>query len=84
MTTRIITCLVGDSYKPSFATVTGRGPHPNHLILKSEVLLNGGRGLMFTPKSTQGKVLLAVEERRVSLKELGSLAWHEEICAWSF
>ena len=28
VTTRIITFLVGDSYKPSFATVTGRGPHP--------------------------------------------------------
>ena len=28
VTTRIITFLAGDSYKPSFATVTGRGPHP--------------------------------------------------------
>ena len=28
VTTRIIAYLVGDSYKPSFATVTGRGPHP--------------------------------------------------------
>ena len=28
VTTRIITFLVGDSYKPLFATVTGRGPHP--------------------------------------------------------
>ena len=24
----IITCLVRDAYKPSFATVTGRGPDP--------------------------------------------------------
>ena len=30
MTTRIVTFLVGDSYKPSFATVTGRGPHPTY------------------------------------------------------
>ena len=29
MTTRIITFLVGDPYKPSFPTVTGRGPYPN-------------------------------------------------------
>ncbi len=28
VTTRIITFLVGDPYKHSFATVTGRGPHP--------------------------------------------------------
>ena len=28
VTTRIITFLVGNSYKPLFATVTGKGPHP--------------------------------------------------------
>ena len=28
VTTRIITFLVGDPYKPSFATVTGRGDNP--------------------------------------------------------
>ena len=28
VTTRTIPFLVGVSYKPSFATVTGRGPHP--------------------------------------------------------
>ena len=28
VTTRIITFLIGNPYKPSFATVTGRGPHP--------------------------------------------------------
>ncbi len=28
VTTRIITSLVGDPYKPSFATVTGRGDNP--------------------------------------------------------
>ena len=28
VTTRIVAFLVGDSYKPSFATVTGRGPYP--------------------------------------------------------
>ena len=32
MTTRIITFLVGDSYEPSFATVTGRGPHPQYFM----------------------------------------------------
>ncbi len=30
-TTRIITFLVGDPYKPSFATVTGRGDNPNYI-----------------------------------------------------
>ena len=30
VTTRIITFLVGDPYKPSFATVTGRGDNPNN------------------------------------------------------
>ena len=31
VTIRIITCLLGDFYKPSFATITGRGPHPTHV-----------------------------------------------------
>ena len=30
VTTRIMTCLIGNPYKPSFATVTGRGPHPRY------------------------------------------------------
>ncbi len=30
VTTRIITYLAGDSYKPSFATVTGRGDNPKY------------------------------------------------------
>ena len=30
VTTRIITFLVGNPYKPSFATVTVRGPHPSY------------------------------------------------------
>ncbi len=33
VTTRTIICLVGDPYKPSFATVTGRGPHPTYYII---------------------------------------------------
>ena len=33
VTTRIIIFLVGDPYKPSFATVTGRGDNPNNNIL---------------------------------------------------
>ena len=34
VTTRIVTFLVGNPYKPSFATVTGRGQHPKftHMI----------------------------------------------------
>ncbi len=30
VTTRIITCLVGNTYKPSFATVTGWGVDPRY------------------------------------------------------
>ena len=33
VTTRIITFLVGDPYKPSFTTATVRGPHPNYIWL---------------------------------------------------
>ena len=33
VTTRIITFLVGDPYKPSFATVTGRGDKPRDTLL---------------------------------------------------
>ena len=39
MTTKVITFLVGDPYKPSFATVTVRGPHPRYnifILKKSE------------------------------------------------
>ena len=32
VTTRIITFLVGDPYKPSFATVTGKGPPPRYTL----------------------------------------------------
>ncbi len=38
VTTRIITCLKGNPYKPSFATVTVRGPHPMYTIEKGERL----------------------------------------------
>ena len=31
VTTRIITFLVGHPYKPSFATVTGRGDNPSYI-----------------------------------------------------
>ena len=33
VTTRIITFLVGNPYKPSFVTVTGRGPHPIYIYI---------------------------------------------------
>ena len=32
VTARIISCLVGDSYKPSFATITGKGDNPIYTI----------------------------------------------------
>ena len=32
VTTRIITFLVGDSYKPSFPTITGKGDNPKYNI----------------------------------------------------
>ena len=44
VTTRIITCLVGDPYKPSFATVTGRGTTqiiPMILWLSIFIRING-------------------------------------------
>ena len=43
VTTRIIIVLVGDPYKPSFATVTGRGDNPNHTQMNSKTpsILNG-------------------------------------------
>ena len=37
VTTRIITFLVGDPYKPSFPTVTGRGPYPRKSIQTSGI-----------------------------------------------
>ena len=38
VTTRIITFSVGDPYKPSFSTVTGRGPHPKDTLKKCTVI----------------------------------------------
>ena len=33
VTTRIISCLAGDSYKPSFATSTGKGDNPKYIYI---------------------------------------------------
>ena len=34
VTTRIITFLVGNPYKPLFDTVTGKGPHPTYTLIQ--------------------------------------------------
>ena len=44
VTTRVITNSVGNPYKPSFATVTGRGPHPRHIITMGREMYT-----LFTP-----------------------------------
>ena len=31
VTTRIVSCLVGNPYKPSFATITGKGDNPKYM-----------------------------------------------------
>ena len=36
VTTRIVSCLVGDSYKPSFATITGKGDNPRDIYVSSQ------------------------------------------------
>ncbi len=41
VTTRIITFLIGNPYKPSFATVTGRGDNPTHILFEGNILLRG-------------------------------------------
>ena len=70
VTTRVITFLVGDPYKPSFATVTGSGDNPmypsfnfcfclNFLIetKKSESRTQQKTWPFFDPSSTQNNVL---------------------------
>ncbi len=47
VTTRIKTCLVGDPYKPSFATVTGRGGATQRRSFKWEDFLLGPGGKVF-------------------------------------
>ena len=37
VTDRIVIFLVGDPYKPSFATVTGRGDNPSYTVDGSEI-----------------------------------------------
>ena len=39
MTPRIVSCLVGDSYKPSFATVTGNGDNPIYIYINIYIYL---------------------------------------------
>ena len=38
VTTRIIPFLVGNPYKPSFGTVTGRGDNPTYKVLGTSIL----------------------------------------------
>ena len=38
VTTRVVMFLVGDPYKPSFATVTGRGDNPNYIHVKKYII----------------------------------------------
>ena len=40
VTARIITFLVGNPYKPLFATVTGKGPHPSYKYIYTAQLAN--------------------------------------------
>ena len=37
VTTRIVSCLVGNPYKFSFATITGKGDNPTHTSRDSEL-----------------------------------------------
>ena len=43
VTTRVVMFLVGDPYKPSFATVTGTGDNPNYRFMPLQ---------SFSPEST--------------------------------
>ncbi len=52
VTTRIITFLVGNPYKPSFATVTGWGVDPRHISLKNLYL----QLLCWHPSETRQKL----------------------------
>ena len=38
VTTRIITFLVGNPYKPSFATVTGWGVDPTYMLVVTDTI----------------------------------------------
>ena len=55
MTTRIITFLVGDPFKPSFTTVTVRGPYPIYIYIYVFIFtqfVNGHTGVL-REKNTQ-------------------------------
>ena len=49
VTTRIITFLIGNPYKPSFATVTGWGVDPRY-TLQDEFFFGGGRFMIEDPE----------------------------------
>ena len=45
MTTRIVSCLVGNPYKPSFATITGKGDNPKYTSPTGQFVLPNWPGL---------------------------------------
>ena len=55
VTTRIITFLVGDPYKPSFPTVTGRGPYPRDTTIHKSMISKNTLPVVPLPLGRTGK-----------------------------
>ena len=56
VTTRIISCLVGNPYKPSFATITGKGDNPRYTQVNLEAVCVQSSGLRLLYKYGPGPV----------------------------
>ena len=50
VTTRIITFLIGNSYKPSFATITGRGDNPRNDQFQVSIWISDEKEMAGPPK----------------------------------
>ena len=81
MTTKIITFLIGNPYKPSFVTVTGWGVDLKYI---SDGLIEGQQWLPLASLYLCGGDMLV--KKKVSLKlkktkhsELGIIKWHMKI-----
>ena len=58
VTTRSIIFVIGDSYKPSFATVTGRGHHPMYIYIYICILLKEKTPKLIRLAETNTSILL--------------------------
>ncbi len=90
VTTKIITCLIGNPYKSSFTTVTVRGPHPipttffasPFLVELVEVSICFGDSFLLQKKKKKLPPLVPAKQERPAFKPTGE-AQRKGVKPWS-